>query len=335
MKRSARIPQVFRAIIASAAAASAAACASDPTPPPDGPVGDGTATATTVTLPEPTATSTATATIATDTATPTATVAAEVIPAQGRPGRPDECQTCPMGLDGDAICTVFPAANGQKRIQCTPQRQWHRRGRLPAGVDAPAPVEEGAGAWAAYAAFLEDASVHAFGLLARDLEAQGAPSSLVSRCRAARRDEIEHAREMRAIARKLGTEPERAPVIARPSASLEAIALENAVEGCVLETFAALAAVVDADRESDRATRRTLLTIAVDECRHAQLSWDIAAWAERRLDEAARARVRAARNEAIEQLVEAVRSSELGRLAQGLAEIVAAEPDAIARALAA
>jgi hypothetical protein len=84
--------------------------------------------------------------------------------------------------------------------------------------------------------------------------------------------------------------------------ALEALALENAVEGCVRETFGALCGAYQAARAADPVVRTTLAQITRDETTHALLSWQIAAWAEPRLDRAALRRVREARRAAIREL---------------------------------
>jgi hypothetical protein len=60
--------------------------------------------------------------------------------------------------------------------------------------------------------------------------------------------------------------------------SLFAIALENAVEGCVRETYGAVVGLVEARVSRDPEVRRASRSIAADECRHAELSWAVAAW---------------------------------------------------------
>jgi hypothetical protein len=72
------------------------------------------------------------------------------------------------------------------------------------------------------------------------------------------------------------------------------MARENAVEGCVNETFGALVAAWQAAHARDASRRRSFARIAADEARHAALSWAVARWAEGRLDSGARARVAAA-----------------------------------------
>ena len=67
--------------------------------------------------------------------------------------------------------------------------------------------------------------------------------------------------------------------------------MENAVEGCVHEAFAAAVALRQAARAEDPAVRDAMRAIASDEVAHAQLAWDVAAWIEGELDTAARARI--------------------------------------------
>jgi hypothetical protein len=91
--------------------------------------------------------------------------------------------------------------------------------------------------------------------------------------------------------------------------SLEAMAIENAVEGCVRETFGAAVAVAQSVGASDRRVRAAMRAIAVDETRHAELSWQVARWLEGRLDAAARERVAGARRRAVGSLVRSASTS--------------------------
>lgn len=65
-----------------------------------------------------------------------------------------------------------------------------------------------------------------------------------------------------------------------------AVAIHNAVEGCVHESFAALMAAVRARRASDIRLRRVFARIAADETRHGELAWDLDAWLCERLEPA-------------------------------------------------
>jgi hypothetical protein len=191
-------------------------------------------------------------------------------------------------------------------------------GRRPEGL-APAAATSGCavGRYFADAAHLEAASVHAFRTLARELGAHGAPASLVADAKRALRDEVRHARLTRRLARAHGGVP--GPVRVAPVAprSLEAIAVENAVEGCVRETFAALLAVHQARAAADPAVREAMAIIAPDETRHAELAWAVDRWTRSKLDRAARRRVLAARQAAATQL-----AAEIGEVAPSLASAV-------------
>lgn len=159
------------------------------------------------------------------------------------------------------------------------------------------------GQWLAGMAHAEAASVTAFEAIADELEALGAPPALVVRAREAALDEVRHAETIGRLARQRGVEPERPCWSAIERRDLEALARENAVEGCVRETWAALEAGYQARYAHDPSLRRVLRTIAEDEARHAQLSWDLDQWLRTRLDAAARARVDAARQGAVARLV--------------------------------
>jgi hypothetical protein len=95
------------------------------------------------------------------------------------------------------------------------------------------------------------------------------------RLRRAARDEIRHARTMRAEARRHGAAPAGIEVRRPAPRTLFELAVENAREGCVAETFAALVAHVQAARCSSPRAGRQFAQIAEDETRHAELAWDL------------------------------------------------------------
>src|SRR5262249_51281795 len=133
-------------------------------------------------------------------------------------------------------------------------------GRLTAGVHAPDASEP-----IAAAAWLEGAAVFAFEALGRELSAHGAPASLIERAKKAQRDEKRHRRAMSALAARFGVavQPvELEPLAVRP---LFEVAIENAVEGCVRETWGAAVAAFQGEVALDRAVRRAMRSIAADE----------------------------------------------------------------------
>jgi hypothetical protein len=188
--------------------------------------------------------------------------------------------------------TVCPSVSGTINVTCS---AIPCTGRWTSGVMPPAATDPlSTGEYFAMCSYFEAASVFAFERLASELAAHGAPVSLVQAARRAARDEVRHARTTRSLARRFGVEPtwpEAPDLRVRP---LSDVARENATEGCVRETYGAVLGLVGAARASDAAVREAMDSIARDECRHAELSWRVAAWATRRLGPNDRAAVRRA-----------------------------------------
>jgi hypothetical protein len=177
-------------------------------------------------------------------------------------------------------------------------------GRRTAGTraDRPGRASSAVGELFAQMAFLEAASVPAFARLRAELAALGAPVALLRAAAAARRDEIRHARVTARLARRFGGAP-RAPMVEPVAArSIEDIAVENAAEGCVRETFGAAVTEWQARTAGDPGVRRAMRHIARDEARHAALAWRTHAWLDATLSASARHRVADARGQAVEAL---------------------------------
>ena len=177
-------------------------------------------------------------------------------------------------------------------------------GRRPAGLVEPGcfPARDAVGRWLAQAAWLEAASIPAFVYLARELDMHGAPRGLARAALAAARDEIRHARIMKGLARRYGAVVPAVDVAMPTERSLEALAIENAIEGCVRETWGAVVAMWQAQRAQDLELRAVFREIAEDEARHAALAWEVDRWARTRLDRDAHARIDAAREAAVKEL---------------------------------
>jgi hypothetical protein len=154
----------------------------------------------------------------------------------------------------------------------------------------------------ATAAHLEAASVDAFVRLRQELAWHGAPADLTGAAVLAALEEVQHAHVTAGLAARFGATVATPRVDPLPLRGLFEVAIDNAVEGCVRETFGALVAQHQAARATDLETRVVMETIAEDETRHAELSWAIAAWAEPRLTPAQRAEVHQARQAAVETL---------------------------------
>jgi hypothetical protein len=178
-------------------------------------------------------------------------------------------------------------------------------GRRPEGLALPATgvAEEPLGAWLAANAHLEAASIDAFEILAMELGAHRAPPTLIQAACAATADERRHADAIGRLAASRGVVAPEVHVNRGPTRDIEAVARENAVEGCVRETYAALLACRQARAATDPAIRSAMTGIARDEIQHAALAWAVDQWSQSLLAPAARRRVREARREAIEGLV--------------------------------
>jgi hypothetical protein len=197
-------------------------------------------------------------------------------------------------------------------------------GRRPAGL-----VALGAGAgdevlrYLEGQAYLEAASVEAFERLVGELSSFGAPRTLVRGARQAQADEVSHHTLLVGVGRRFdaGFSPPAPRVAPAERRELFAFALENAIEGCVRETWGALVAHHQARRAADPSLRHACAIIAEDETRHAELSWAIHTWAQRRLGKAERCAIEQAMAPAADDLAAecgTIAMSEGARAALGL-----------------
>lgn len=208
----------------------------------------------------------------------------------------------PMGRDSMFGCNAYRPTPGRDPVvvNCA----ICAIGRRTQGFDAREGVGgDAVGRFFAAAAQLEAASVMAFRTLADELRAHGAPEDLVARAERSAEEERRHARITRHLALSRGAVPPRVQLSPRPPRGLAEIATENAVEGCVRETFGALLATWQSSHAGDAEIARAMERIADDETRHAELAWAIAAWLDTVLDEPARGAVREARDGAVRELL--------------------------------
>ncbi|MBX3231970.1 MAG: hypothetical protein KIT84_12390 [Labilithrix sp.] len=135
----------------------------------------------------------------------------------------------------------------------------------------------------------EHASVPAFGQVAWQLVALGAPSDLVRRAHESCLQEIDHAERCFALAsayagRDLGVQ--EMPALHAGGAALPKdrvraltqVATEALVDGALLEDYNAALAATALDAVRDPAAREALVRIVEDESAHARLAWDIIAF---------------------------------------------------------
>jgi hypothetical protein len=213
---------------------------------------------------------------------------------------PDTCLAL-CGAQPPMACFVVAELAAVECITCAVGRR--PEGFVPSEIRADSVL----GGYFARVAELEEASIGAFRRLRDELAHHGAPRRLVNRAARSARDEIRHTRMTRALARRYGGSP-RPPSDARAALtpvgvrSLEAIALENVVEGCVRETFGALTATLQSERAQDPGVAAVMKRVARDETAHAALAWSIAQWLRGRLDAEGRARIDAATQRAFDGL---------------------------------
>ncbi len=182
-------------------------------------------------------------------------------------------------------------------------------GRKPAGLASPTiSASSPLGAYFAHMAFLEAASIPAFVRMHAELRTLGAPEPLLADVRRAARDEKRHETMAARLAHRFGGATSAPRVRRFRARSLEAMARENAVEGCAREMFGALIATWQAHHAEDQDVRRAMATIANDETEHAELSLRAAKFFDERLDAPARSRVRRARRETLASMGRAYRS---------------------------
>lgn len=204
--------------------------------------------------------------------------------------------TCGYSPDGSTLHCSYREHFCETNASCEPTIY----GRTPSGLLARRSLASSALArWLADGAHLEAASVPAFEDLVAELEAFGAPEDLVRAARRGASDERRHARALGHLAHRLG-----APIapVARTETGLrdpEAVAIDDAIEGCAREAYGAIGAAFQAQHARSHAVRHAYRAIARDEARHALLSYHVNDWLEARLSRAARRRVEEARERSV------------------------------------
>lgn len=227
-------------------------------------------------------------------------------------GDPSTCELNDAGIGASDFCDRICGAQANycqksqtsaNTIECQDSCPIDGR-RYDALDDALAPVARDVGSFLARMAFFEAASVDAFAILGRELRAHRAPRSLVRACAAARADEVHHARMARTIAKRHGaSEPPAPPSPAQEGErTLEAIAIENAVEACVYESFGVVIGMWQAAHAPSADLRAFFSKLVEDESRHVALAWRVDAWARAALDAGANARIDRARDAALDEL---------------------------------
>lgn len=165
-------------------------------------------------------------------------------------------------------------------------------GRRPRGLCMQnAPKRTALGDYFADMAHLESASVRAFRDLEEALAILGAPLRLRRAARDAAMDERRHARSMARLARRFGGVTRRPRIRHAAAPTLMELLEDDAIEGCIGETWGALVATWQAEAASDSRVRAALNRIATDETRHAALAWEVLAWGMAKVAPRERARI--------------------------------------------
>jgi hypothetical protein len=193
-------------------------------------------------------------------------------------------------------------SGAEQEVSSTPTQGCAVPGRMPlAGLELQ--THDGSfGALLAQLAQAEAVSVVAFRELAGALTAANAPAALIARAERAAEDEVRHAALMSAHARRYGAVATTPSARERRYPSLLALALHNAEEGCVNETYAALVTLHQARFAEDLELRLDLHSIAQDELEHASWSHDLDAWLHMHLTAAEQLAVAGAKDRALKRL---------------------------------
>jgi len=220
------------------------------------------------------------------------------------------CARCPTDSSGGHAVGCFRTEEDGKPKTLCDYSICANDGRRPEGLREAQHHAPGCelGALYAHVAWLEAASVPAFLRLADELLAHGAPEALVKAARRSAGDEVRHTRAMQALAHRHGASMPEVDLPPFQPRSLEAMCTENALEGCVRETFGALVTGWQARTAGDAEVRRALEPISRDELRHAELAWAVDAWASELLTAPERERIRQLRRQELRVLEQEVGS---------------------------
>jgi hypothetical protein len=130
----------------------------------------------------------------------------------------------------------------------------------------------------------EHASVASFARFTTQLLALGAPPELVAASVRASADEVRHAKRCFGLASAYANTSigpgalELRDCLPTGPIELRAVALDLAIEGCIVETVSTLLLAAARDRARDGAVRAVLTELVRDEETHVELAWQALAW---------------------------------------------------------
>ena len=190
-------------------------------------------------------------------------------------------------------------------IECAVEGRAHGAIKKATMTSGPTPIAH----WLARAFHGEASSVAAFSILASELRQHNAPPSLAKRCMRAAKEEVMHARMMSRFCAQEGGKASPLDFGTQTKRGIFELAMDNAVEGCIFETYAALRARYQSLHAENKKVRKIMKIIARDETAHAQLAWDIHSWIMPQLSDEQRACVAKEQEKARRKLKESVQNS--------------------------
>lgn len=159
---------------------------------------------------------------------------------------------------------------------------------------------------------LEEAAVERWEGLAEELQALAAPREFVSYCGKASISALCHAKELKLAARRHGVEPTSSQTLPGTTRELHQLAMDNAVQGCVMSTFRAVRLRHQAELARNSEVLRIVADWAADESRHAGFYWEMHRWALSQISPQRGRDIRAAQLGAIRQLRERAAQEPVG-----------------------
>ena len=192
-------------------------------------------------------------------------------------------------------------------------------GRMPNGLALiESETQNALGNYFAHMAAMESAAMTAFDYLAQELEFYAAPHHLIQMAHEAINEEAEHAALARLLTEAYDGANYKIEIKPFQLRSFFEIALENAVEGCVNETFAAALGYWQQEHAVLETFKQVIAHITEEESKHAALSWEIHEWAFPQLSINEQQQIRQAQLNAIERLEQTFMVEEESSLRQAL-----------------
>ena len=179
-------------------------------------------------------------------------------------------------------------------------------GRMPNGLQpdhSQASAQNSIAHYLANMTAMETAAITAFEYLVRELKAYGAPALLIAQAQQAVIEEQRHSEMAGLLAAAHQADVSVIKVDDFSLRSLYEIALENAIEGCINETFAAACGLWQSEHAQMPVFKKVIAHITDEEMGHAALSWDIHEWLMPQLTPSQQQTIHNAQAEAVETLI--------------------------------